>query len=151
MCGSSLYRSTTMPDGDVALAVRFPATGDKIGSLVINPGGPGESGIEAALGVFQTLPKLGARKVSPGAGSTPRGSGVVPAGDLVQLRLPTATGCGPSRRLTTAGRVWRTSRTRDQSNSSRSLCGQDGKNRSSCRDGQHARTWMPFARRGRHK
>src|SRR6187399_2370864 len=39
-------------DGDVATLalIRFPATGDKIGSLVINPGGPGESGIEAALG-----------------------------------------------------------------------------------------------------
>lgn len=47
------------PGGDVAALalIRFPATGDKIGSLVINPGGPGESGIEAALGVFQTLPK----------------------------------------------------------------------------------------------
>ncbi len=46
------------PEGAVvSLAmIRFPATGDKIGSLVINPGGPGESGIEAALGVFQTLP-----------------------------------------------------------------------------------------------
>ncbi|GAB3002132.1 alpha/beta hydrolase [Mycobacterium bourgelatii] len=47
------------PDGDVATLalIRFPATGDKIGSLVINPGGPGESGIEAALGLFQSLPK----------------------------------------------------------------------------------------------
>src|ERR1700752_3841823 len=37
-------------DGDVATLalIRFPATGDKIGSLVINPGGPGESGIDAA-------------------------------------------------------------------------------------------------------
>lgn len=45
--------------GDVAALamIRFPATGNKVGSLVINPGGPGESGIEAALGVFQTLPK----------------------------------------------------------------------------------------------
>lgn len=47
------------PGNDIAALalIRFPATGDKIGSLVINPGGPGESGIEAALGVFQTLPK----------------------------------------------------------------------------------------------
>lgn len=47
------------PDLDVAALamIRFPASGNKIGSLVINPGGPGESGIEAALGVFQTLPK----------------------------------------------------------------------------------------------
>jgi pimeloyl-ACP methyl ester carboxylesterase len=46
-------------DGDVAVLgmIRFPATGEKIGSLVINPGGPGESGVEAALGVVQTLPK----------------------------------------------------------------------------------------------
>src|SRR5271155_4168609 len=35
--------------------IRFPATGDKVGSLVINPGGPGESGIEAALGIVQSL------------------------------------------------------------------------------------------------
>ena len=37
------------PDGDVAqiAMIRFKATGDKIGSLVINPGGPGESGVEA--------------------------------------------------------------------------------------------------------
>ena len=39
------------PDGDVAVLamVRFPATGKKIGSLIINPGGPGESGVEAAV------------------------------------------------------------------------------------------------------
>lgn len=44
--------------GTASLAmIRFPASGDKIGSLVINPGGPGESGIEAALGVYQSLPK----------------------------------------------------------------------------------------------
>src|ERR1700747_1873064 len=46
------------PDGDVAVLamIRIPATGDKIGSLVINPGGPGESGIEAALRVAQSVP-----------------------------------------------------------------------------------------------
>ncbi|HUO37122.1 MAG TPA: alpha/beta hydrolase [Mycobacterium sp.] len=36
--------------------IRFPATGAKIGSLVINPGGPGESGVEAAASVVDTLP-----------------------------------------------------------------------------------------------
>jgi pimeloyl-ACP methyl ester carboxylesterase len=36
--------------------IRFPATGRKIGSLVVNPGGPGESGIEAALGLLHSLP-----------------------------------------------------------------------------------------------
>lgn len=37
--------------------IRFPATKDKIGSLVINPGGPGESGIETAVGLVTTLPR----------------------------------------------------------------------------------------------
>ena len=47
------------PGGDATTLglIRFPATGDKVGSLVINPGGPGESGIEAALGVVQSLPQ----------------------------------------------------------------------------------------------
>lgn len=47
------------PQGDVArlALIRFPATKDKIGSLVINPGGPGESGIETAVGMVSTLPR----------------------------------------------------------------------------------------------
>lgn len=46
------------PDGDVAqiAMLRFKATGTKIGSLVINPGGPGESGVEAAAAIVSTLP-----------------------------------------------------------------------------------------------
>ena len=46
------------PDGDVAqiAMIRFRAAGHKIGSLVINPGGPGESGIEAASSMAPTLP-----------------------------------------------------------------------------------------------
>ncbi len=47
------------PDGDsISIAViKFPATGAKIGSLVINPGGPGESGVNAAIGLAQNLPQ----------------------------------------------------------------------------------------------
>ena len=46
------------PNGDVAqiAMIRFKATGEKIGSLVINPGGPGESGVEAAASMAPTLP-----------------------------------------------------------------------------------------------
>jgi pimeloyl-ACP methyl ester carboxylesterase len=46
-------------DGDVAqlALIRFPATKAKIGSLVVNPGGPGESGIEAAVGMVATVPQ----------------------------------------------------------------------------------------------
>src|SRR6201991_1043804 len=46
------------PDGAVAqiAMIRFKATGQKIGSLVINPGGPGESGVEAAASMAATLP-----------------------------------------------------------------------------------------------
>ena len=64
-------------DGDVASLplIKFPATGDKIGSLVINPGGPGESGIDAALGVVQTLPKR-VRERFDLVGFDPRGVGM---------------------------------------------------------------------------
>jgi pimeloyl-ACP methyl ester carboxylesterase len=46
------------PDGDrAAIAlIRFPATGNKIGSLVVNPGGPGESGVQAAASMVESLP-----------------------------------------------------------------------------------------------
>ena len=47
------------PDGDVAqiAMIRFKATGQKIGSLIVNPGGPGESGVEAAASLAPTLPQ----------------------------------------------------------------------------------------------
>ncbi len=47
------------PDGEVAqiAMIRFKATGQKIGSLVVNPGGPGESGVEAAASMATTLPQ----------------------------------------------------------------------------------------------
>ena len=46
------------PDGDIAqlALIKFPATGDKIGSLVINPGGPGESGVTAAASLVEGMP-----------------------------------------------------------------------------------------------
>jgi pimeloyl-ACP methyl ester carboxylesterase len=49
----------TKPDGDVAqlAMMRFPATGDKIGSLILNPGGPGKSGMEAAASLVQIMPR----------------------------------------------------------------------------------------------
>jgi pimeloyl-ACP methyl ester carboxylesterase len=47
------------PDGDVAriAVIRIPATGDKIGSLIVNPGGPGESGVEGAASLVAALPQ----------------------------------------------------------------------------------------------
>jgi pimeloyl-ACP methyl ester carboxylesterase len=47
------------PDGDVAqiAMIRFRATGEKIASLIINPGGPGESGVQAAASMVGTLPQ----------------------------------------------------------------------------------------------
>ena len=47
------------PYGDAAAMalIKFPATGAKIGSLVINPGGPGESGVQAAATMVTSLPQ----------------------------------------------------------------------------------------------
>jgi pimeloyl-ACP methyl ester carboxylesterase len=48
----------TNPAGDIAqlAMIRFKATGDKIGSLVINPGGPGESGVKSAANLVAMMP-----------------------------------------------------------------------------------------------
>ena len=64
------------PDGDEATLalIRFPATGEKIGSLIINPGGPGESGIEAAAGIVEGLP-VDVRERFDLVGFDPRGVG----------------------------------------------------------------------------
>ena len=64
------------PDGDVAriAMIRFKATGAKIGSLVINPGGPGESGVEAAASLVATLPGA-VRERFDLVGFDPRGVG----------------------------------------------------------------------------
>jgi len=64
-------------NGDAAVLgiVRFAATGNKIGSLVINPGGPGESGVQAALGIVQTLPPK-VRERFDLVGFDPRGVGL---------------------------------------------------------------------------
>lgn len=64
------------PDGDAATLalIRFPATGERIGSLIINPGGPGESGIEAATGVVESLP-ADVRQRFDLVGFDPRGVG----------------------------------------------------------------------------
>lgn len=64
------------PDGDVAqiAMIRFPATGAKIGSLFINPGGPGESGITAAASMVSGLPET-VRERFDLVGFDPRGVG----------------------------------------------------------------------------
>jgi pimeloyl-ACP methyl ester carboxylesterase len=62
------------PDGAIATLalIRYPATGAKIGSLVINPGGPGESGVSAAVDLLDSLPPQ-IRKRFDVVGFDPRG------------------------------------------------------------------------------
>nr|WP_199189992.1 alpha/beta hydrolase [Mycobacterium sp. ENV421] len=54
--------------------IRFPATGQKIGSLVVNPGGPGGSGVDAAIKLVNSLPPQ-VRQHFDFVGFDPRGVG----------------------------------------------------------------------------
>jgi pimeloyl-ACP methyl ester carboxylesterase len=77
-CGSlSVPVDYAKPDGEVAqiALVRFKATGQKIGSLIINPGGPGESGVEAAGSMVQSIPQS-VRERFDFVGFDPRGVGL---------------------------------------------------------------------------
>jgi pimeloyl-ACP methyl ester carboxylesterase len=58
MCGRlGVPIDYSKPDAGTAViaVIKFPATGTKIGSLIINPGGPGESGISAAVSMAESL------------------------------------------------------------------------------------------------
>jgi pimeloyl-ACP methyl ester carboxylesterase len=59
-CGKlSVPVDYSKPDGDVAriAMIRIKATGNKVGTLIVNPGGPGESGVEAAASLIPSLPQ----------------------------------------------------------------------------------------------
>lgn len=76
-CGSLMVPvDYVRPDGaDATLAlIRFPATGARIGSLVVNPGGPGESGVDLAADLVDVLPKA-VRQRFDLVGFDPRGVG----------------------------------------------------------------------------
>ncbi len=84
------------PDaGTATLAlIRFPATGERIGSLIINPGGPGESGIEAATGIVEGMP-ASVRERFDLVGFDPRG-----------VAASTPASCARTSSMTPSGR-WR--------------------------------------------
>ncbi len=65
------------PDGDTIIigVLRYKATGQKIGSLLINPGGPGASGMAAAAGMVSDYRKTELGKRFDLIGFDPRGIG----------------------------------------------------------------------------
>jgi pimeloyl-ACP methyl ester carboxylesterase len=65
------------PDGDTITigVLRYKATGQKIGSLLINPGGPGGSGMAAAAGMVSDYRKTDLAKRFDLIGFDPRGIG----------------------------------------------------------------------------
>ncbi|MGW6937288.1 alpha/beta hydrolase [Lentzea sp. NPDC054927] len=65
------------PDGDTITVgvLRYKATGQKIGSLLINPGGPGASGMAAAAGMVSDYRKTELAKRFDLVGFDPRGVG----------------------------------------------------------------------------
>jgi pimeloyl-ACP methyl ester carboxylesterase len=59
----------------IGLAVlRVPASGDRVGSLVVNPGGPGASGVDYAAGASQIVSRS-VRRAYDIVGFDPRGTG----------------------------------------------------------------------------
>jgi pimeloyl-ACP methyl ester carboxylesterase len=60
------------------LRARFPGQTDRIGSLVVNPGGPGGSGADAVLDMSQSLPEDVLRRFDL-VGFDPRGVGLTDA------------------------------------------------------------------------
>jgi pimeloyl-ACP methyl ester carboxylesterase len=76
-CGSiAVPVDYSKPDGAVAqiALIRFPATGQRIGSLVMNPGGPGQSGVDGAATALESLP-AGVHERFDLVGFDPRGIG----------------------------------------------------------------------------
>ena len=92
------------PDGDVATLalIRFPATGEKIGSLILNPGGPGSPASRPPPASSGTCPPRSASG-STWSAST-RAGWVPPPGGVVQLRCGQRPDPGrPAGRLQPAG------------------------------------------------
>jgi len=76
-CGSlAVPVDYSKPDGAIAqiALIRFPATGQRIGSLVMNPGGPGQSGVDGAATALESLP-AGLHERFDLVGFDPRGVG----------------------------------------------------------------------------
>ena len=61
------------PTASIAL-IQLPATGEKIGSLILNPGGPGESGVEFVRNIAADIPAQ-LRERFDVVGFDPRGVG----------------------------------------------------------------------------
>ncbi|GGZ98325.1 alpha/beta hydrolase [Streptomyces spiroverticillatus] len=97
------------PDGEtIEIAVnKFPATGEKRGSLFVNPGGPGGSGLGFAPAIPMVSPEVG--KAYDVIGFDPRGVGESKAVECLDTAAKDAYyAAGPTPRPTADGKAaWR--------------------------------------------
>ena len=89
------------PEGAQAqlAVIRIPATGDRIGVLMVNPGGPGASAVDTVAGMGARSPTPTSAAGSTWSASTPAASGIPPRTALPHRRRIRRLPKGTERRL----------------------------------------------------
>ena len=99
------------PEGAQAqlAVIRIPATGDRIGALMVNPGGPGASAVDTVAGMGAALADTDITAISTWSASTRAASGTPPR-SCAAAPTPSSTPTGANRWPTTARPASRTSK-----------------------------------------